>query len=411
MCNIDDVPPRFISSKNICWYGCNFPPRFDTVRPMDQETAENTTAIEVLPPLDEVFRSVETVNAALAKAGYFTDEKTANTVWLAYHLGKPILQEGPAGAGKTQLALSTAKIAGMKIVRLQCYPGIDSDMAIGHYDHALQQLFTLLHKDRDMDAVAIKREIYAREFFITGPLLEAIESPNRVVLLIDEVDKVPEPFEAMLLELLAEWEISSPMLGTVKAVTKPLTFLTSNKVRDLSDALRRRSFYLFINHPTAMLEGRIVAAKTPSLPLETHVFIAMLAQTLRIYTMKKPPSISEMSDIAQAMALMGLKRILPEQRDVFAPLFAKWPQDIETLNKSEFFGSIIRQTNDYVDRVKLMLAVKRRMVKPEILSWPKERVREAEEIQGMLNRLDLGGYPEEEIARCDRELKELRKGH
>lgn len=358
-----------------------------------------------------VFATPETVLGALSSVGYFTDRKTATSVWLSYHLDRPILQEGPAGAGKTQLALAIAKAAEMDVVRLQCYPGITDDKAIGHYNQPLQELFVLLHKDRDTDFAFIQREVSSRRFFQTGPLLEAIESPRKKVLLIDEVDKVPESFEAMLLELLSEWDLSTPGLGTIHATTRPLTFLTSNRVRELSDPLRRRSIYLVVQHPTTTLEGKIVASKTPSLPVETHLFIASLAKTLRVYPMRKPPSISEMKDIATAMELLGLHTVRGEHEEIFLPLIAKWSEDVDKLKLNHRFEAIVSEANYYVDRIKLMLAVKRGLAKPDVMRLPPERVRESEAIRALLKRVRMEEYPNDEIERLDQELEAAKERH
>lgn len=370
------------------------------VRP--EGLASDTKGLE--ERLAYVFSSPQVLLKELSATGYITDDVTAYSVWYAYKLDRPIIQEGPAGAGKTQLALSVAKVTGMEIVRLQCYPGITDDKAIGQYNRALQELYVLVNKDRDADFDEIRTEIMKRKFFTTGPLLYAIESPKKCILLIDEVDKVPEEFEAMLLELLSVWEISAPGLGTIPATTKPLTFLTSNAVRDLADPLRRRSIYTVVRHPTAMLEARIVAYKTASLPIETHVFIAGLAQTLRTYRMKKHPSISEMSDIATAMEMMGMTTILPEHQEIVLPLLAKRTEDIDTLRLRGKFAALVTQTNDYVARIKLLIAVKRGLIGADILKYEVERVRESAEIREMLNKVKILQFPEEEMKQIAAEI-------
>jgi MoxR-like ATPase len=351
--------------------------------------------------LDYIFSSAEVVLQELSAVGYMTNLETAYTLWHAYHLDLPIIQEGPAGAGKTQLALSVSKITCMRIIRLQCYPGITADMAIGRYNESLRQLYVLVMKDREIDFDKISREIMLRKFFITGPLLESIESPEKCILLIDEVDKVPHEFEAMLLELLSVWELSSPGLGTIVANTRPLTFLTSNNERDLADPLLRRSEYIEVKHPTALLEAQIVAYKTKSLPIETHLFIAGLAQALRLYPMKKHPSISEMSNIASAMQLSGLTTILPEHREIMLPLLAKRKKDIAALRMRDQFANLVMQANDYVYQVKLKLAVKKGILGSESLCLDGEAIRKSAEIRRALDELKINEFPEEEMKRIE----------
>ena len=253
-----------------------------------------------------MYASPDETLAALESVGYFTDQKTATTVYLAGRLHRPVMLEGPAGAGKTELATSVSRAYGVPILRLQCYQGINEEKAIGQYDKSLQELYVLLmsKSDHAPDWAEIKREVTSRAYFMAGPLLEAIEQDQRCVLLIDEIDKVDYAFEAMLLELLSAWTLSIPKMGTVQATSIPYVFLTSNQERRLGDPLRRRSFYLVVEHPTAEREAAIVAKRTPDASENTHRFIAGLAKSLRAYTMEKPPSISEMNDVALAMQLL-----------------------------------------------------------------------------------------------------------
>src|ERR1700751_300221 len=209
--------------------------------------------------------------AALESVGYFTDLKTAMTVYLAGMIHRPIMLEGPAGAGKTELASAVARAYGVPLLRLQCYQGINEEKAIGQYDRSLQELYVLLmsKSDQTPDWAEIKREVTSRAYFMAGPILEAIEQEKRCVLLIDEIDKVDYAFEAMLLELLSAWTLSIPKMGTVAATSIPYVFLTSNQERRLGDPLRRRSFYLVVEHPTAEREAAIVARRPPEAREET----------------------------------------------------------------------------------------------------------------------------------------------
>jgi len=201
------------------------------------------------------------------------------------------------------------------------------------------------------DWAQIKREIIGRSFFMAGPLLEAIEQEKRCVLLIDEIDKVDYSFEAMLLELLSVWTLSIPKLGTVHATSIPHVFLTSNQERRLGDPLRRRSFYLVVEHPNAEREAAIVAERTPKASAATHRFIAGLAKSLRTYTLEKPPSISEMNDVATAMELLRIDRILPQHKQIILPLIAKTEGDRKRLLMKEAFESIVRMAGKHAEQI------------------------------------------------------------
>jgi MoxR-like ATPase len=291
-----------------------------------------------------MYASPDETLAALEGVGYFTDQKTATTVYLAGRLHRPIMLEGPAGAGKTELAASVSRAYKVPLLRLQCYQGINEEKAIGQYDKSLQELYVLLmsKSDHTPNWTEIKREVTSRAYFMAGPLLEAIEQNQRCVLLIDEIDKVDYAFEAMLLELLSVWTLSIPKMGTVHATSIPHVFLTSNQERRLGDPLRRRSFYLVVEHPTAEREAAIVAKRTPKASEKTHRFIAGLAKSLRAYTMEKPPSISEMNDVALAMQLLGIEQIGPEHKDIMLPLIAKTEGDRKRLLMKQAFESIVR---------------------------------------------------------------------
>ncbi|MGA7312620.1 MAG: MoxR family ATPase [Silvibacterium sp.] len=300
-----------------------------------------------------MYSSPDETLAALESVGYFTDLKTATTVYLAGMIHRPIMLEGPAGAGKTELAASVARAYGVRLIRLQCYQGINEEKAIGQYDRSLQELYVLLmsRSERTPDWAEIKREVTSRSYFMAGPLLEAIEQEQRCVLLIDEIDKVDHAFEAMLLELLSAWTLSIPKMGTVQATSIPHVFLTSNQERRLGDPLRRRSFYLVVEHPTAEREASIVARRTPEAGKETHQFIAGLAKSLRAYTLEKPPSISEMNDVALAMELLGLTRLGCEHKDIMLPLIAKTEGDRNRLLLKQCFESIVRLAGQYASEL------------------------------------------------------------
>jgi len=287
--------------------------------------------------------SPEQMHQALMDVGYLIKPEVSMVIYLAGKLNRPLLLEGPAGAGKTELALSVAKAEKMRFIRLQCYEGISDKQAVGDFSRALQEMFVLLQsKSQTHSWEEIRKEIIGRSFFIAGPLLEALESPERVVLLIDELDKVGHPFEAMLLEILSVWEMSVPLLGTIRCAHPPFTVITSNQERFLGYPLRRRSFYIQIEHPTAQLEASIVARKTPNASHELHAFIAGFAQALRAYPMDKSPSISEMNDLAMALETLGRTSLNSEDKTILLPLIAKTEGDRKRLLMKDGFENLVQ---------------------------------------------------------------------
>ena len=211
-----------------------------------------------------MFSSIEEVADGLRATGYLTDSTTTTMIYLAAELHKPLLLEGPAGSGKTQLAYAVAGATNTTVERLQCYEGINEEKAIGKFDEPLQRLCVELKATlQDFDWESVRTELHSHKFFSAGPLLRALRYERPCVLLIDELDKVDHAFEAMLLELLSVWRLSIPKLGTIEARSIPFVVLTSNEERRIGDPLRRRSFYLRVEHPTAEREAEIVALRTP----------------------------------------------------------------------------------------------------------------------------------------------------
>lgn len=295
-----------------------------------------------------MFSSLEDVQAGLRRTGYITDEVTATIVYLAAKLHKPILLEGPPGSGKTELAYAVAKATSTKVERLQCFEGINEDKAIGKFDEALQRLAAELRsKSGLVEWEPLKQELHSLKFFSAGPLLRALQYPQRCVLLIDELDKVDQAFEAMLLELLSVWQLSIPKLGLVEAETIPFVVLTSNEERRISDPIRRRSFYLRIEHPTPQREAKILQLRTPNQSVEFHRGMAGLAKALRGWSMEKPPSIAEMLDLAQALEVLGEERITPEMRDILLPLLAKTEADRRKLLLRDGWASLVYDAQQY----------------------------------------------------------------
>jgi MoxR-like ATPase len=295
-----------------------------------------------------MFSSLEELDQGLRISGYIADAVTSIIVYLASQLHKPVIVEGPAGSGKTQLAYAVAAAARTTVERLQCYQGINEEKAIGKFDEALQRLCVELKaKSGDVDWAAVRTELHSQEFFNAGPLMRALLSENPRVLLIDEIDKVDQEFEAMLLELLSVWQLSIPKLGTVRARSIPFVVLTSNEERRIGDPLRRRSFYLRVEHPTAEREAQIVALRTPGSSAEFHAGMAGLAKALRGWSLEKPPSVSEILDLAAALKILGHEQVTSDMRDVLLPLLAKTEADRKKLLLRDGFASLIYDAQQY----------------------------------------------------------------
>jgi len=254
-----------------------------------------------------MFTSVDELSSRFKESGYVIDRVTLQVVYLAAHMDKPLLIEGPAGTGKTELAYALAEAAGASVERLQCYEGIDADKAIGTFDASLQRLFLETEsKTLNQDWESIRKGLHTLEFFNQGPLLRALLYEERpCVLLIDELDKVDHAFEALLLEILSVWQLTIPKLGTVKACSVPFVILTSNEERRLGDPLRRRCFYLRFEYPAPERERDILVLRISNQRPELHAQIAGLGMALRGWSLEKPPSISEILDLARALKLLG----------------------------------------------------------------------------------------------------------
>src|SRR5215213_308156 len=255
--------------------------------------------------------SVAGVRDALAGVGYLADEAAALVGYLSQHLGKPVLVEGPAGVGKTELAKALSRATGRELIRLQCYEGLDEAKALYEWNYRKQLLRIQAESKEEASSgwEATRGDIFGEEFLLTRPLLAAISSEDPVVLLIDEIDKTDQEFEAMLLEVLSDFQISIPELGVVEARTHPLVLLTSNNSRELTEALKRRCLYLWLDYPDVERELEIVRLHAPELDQKVARKLVEVIHMVRALDLKKPPSIAESIDWARALLLLGAEDV------------------------------------------------------------------------------------------------------
>lgn len=280
-----------------------------------------------LAAMSSDFLSVTQVRDGLKRVNYLADEGIAGVVYLAQRLGKPVLIEGPAGTGKTQLAKSVAELTGARLIRLQCYEGLDESKALYEWNYKKQLLRIQAEKKSDTWS-DVQDDIFSDEFLLTRPLLEAISAPDPVVLLIDEVDRVEVETEALLLEVLSEYQVSIPELGTITAKQIPMVFLTSNNTRELSEALKRRCLYLHVDYPDMEREKEIVLAKVPDISDNLADQIARIVRSIRQLDLKKAPSVSETLDWARTLILLGIDHIDAQQAKETLHVLLKYQTDI-----------------------------------------------------------------------------------
>jgi MoxR-like ATPase len=285
---------------------------------------------------------------ALEAASYVPDPRLCVVLWLALQLGRPVLVEGPAGVGKTDLARAAAEALRRPLIRLQCYEGLDEGKALYEWDYAKQMLYTQLLRDAVAERTAgaptlvdaVQRvahaevAFYSERFLIARPLLRALTSEEPAVLLVDEVDRADPEFEALLLEVLSEQQVSIPELGTIKARTTPLVLLTSNGTRDLTDALRRRCLHVFLDYPPPSRELAILMMRVPGIGEALAAQLARFAATLRHMDLRKSPSVSESVDWARSLLVLGASALDPEVvRETLAVLL-KYEEDREAVDAS-----------------------------------------------------------------------------
>ncbi len=294
--------------------------------------------------LAERIGSIDAVAAGLGAAGYVTDRPIATAVYLAHHLRKPILVEGPAGVGKTELAKATAAYLGLPLVRLQCYDGLDESKALYEWKYGKQLLYTQILRDRLGDELrdaanlgeamarlhATEDVFFAPEFLAARPLLRALQEPNGAVLLVDEIDKADQEFEAFLLELLSDYQVTVPELGTIVATVPPLVILTSNDTRDLGDALKRRCLHLHVGYPDRAREEAILASRIPDLDANLRAHLVAFVQRLRTLELRKSPSISETIDWARTLLLLHVAELDTAAARETLNILLKYESDIET---------------------------------------------------------------------------------
>ena len=296
-------------------------------------------------PSTAEFDNVENIVAGLGDQGYIASRQIATAIFVAENLTKPILVEGSAGVGKTELALASAAWLGLPLIRMQCYEGLDESKALYEWKYGKQLLYAQILKDKRGDVLgdapgleAAMQKLhgfgdmfFSKEFLEPRPLLKALRQEHGAVLLIDEIDKSDEEFEAFLLEILSAYQVTIPEIGTVKSTVPPLVFLTSNNMREMGDALKRRCLHLYIPLPDAKLEEQIVAARVPNIEATLRRKLVSFVQQLRVQDLKKLPSISETLDWARVLMLLHTDDLAPDMvRDTLNVLL-KFETDIDAI--------------------------------------------------------------------------------
>jgi MoxR-like ATPase len=284
------------------------------------------------------FASIDELETALSQASYLTDRGLATALYLALALEKPLLLEGEAGVGKTEAAKAMASALGAPLIRLQCYEGLDIAHAVYEWNYARQ----LLHIRAAQAGAVGEAELFGRDFLIRRPVLEALESERRALLLIDEIDRADEEFEAFLLEVLSDFQVTIPELGTIHATQRPYVILTSNRTRELHDALKRRCLYHWIGHPSVEREIEIVELRVPGVPERLAEQSARFAAELRAIDLQKPPGIAETIDWVRALTALGQQELDVENVQATLGSLLKYHEDVVAIRDEALAGLVAR---------------------------------------------------------------------
>jgi MoxR-like ATPase len=282
------------------------------------------------------FESIDELESGLAQASYLTDRGLATAIYLALRLEKPLLLEGEAGVGKTEAAKAAAAALDAPLIRLQCYEGLDVAHAVYEWNYARQ----LLHIRAAQEGTVDEAELFGREFLIRRPVLEALESERRSVLLIDEIDRADEEFEAFLLEVLSDFQVTIPELGTIHARQRPYVILTSNRTRELHDALKRRCLYHWIGHPSVEREIEIVELRVPGVPARLAEEAARFAAELRSLDLQKPPGLAETIDWVRALTALGQQELDVENVQATLGSLLKYHEDVLAIRDDALAGLV-----------------------------------------------------------------------
>lgn len=273
--------------------------------------------------------SVQELTDTLRRGNYLADRGLATAMFVAISLQRPILLEGEVGVGKTEIAKVLSSVYGRKLIRLQCYEGIDTNQALYEWDYARQLLYIRALSDRDIGGEEAVEKLFGPRFLLERPLMQAVQAGDQAVLLIDEVDRADDEFEAFLLEVLSDFQISIPEVGTIKAEHPPLVILTSNRTRDLHDALKRRCMYHWIGYPAADREVEIVTVQAPEVSLTLATKVVEAVNRLRQMDLAKPPGVAETIDWSRTLAFLGESSLTPQAADVTLGSIVKDRDDLE----------------------------------------------------------------------------------